>query len=320
MYSNATPEARAVARAAGQWLALMESGAANEDDRRKLQHWRESSSAHESAWQKAQLLRQRFSGLPTALAMATLDRPDPGRRAVLKRALGVAALVPAAWLIGRQLPLEVWRADLQTSTGERKRIPLADGSTLQLNTASAVNVDMKARRLTLVRGEMALKVPGGDALTIQAPYGRIVVSRSEVCVRLNAEDCRVSVVSGSVQLQPLQGPALSLGEGREISLRASGAGAVGAFDGQLPGWRDGVLMAQNQPLGDFLRELGRYRSGLLRWEPALETLRLTGSFRLDNTDRILELLTASLPVDVHMRTRYWVTLVPRKKVAEKNIA
>ncbi|WP_416772857.1 FecR domain-containing protein [Pseudomonas sp. RHF3.3-3] len=320
MYSNATPEARAVARAAGQWLALMESGAANEDDRRKLQHWRESSSAHESAWQKAQLLRQRFSGLPTALAMATLDRPDPGRRAVLKRALGVAALVPAAWLIGRQLPLEVWRADLQTSTGERKRIPLADGSTLQLNTASAVNVDMKARRLTLVRGEMALKVPGGNALTIQAPYGRIVVSRSEVCVRLNAEDCRVSVVSGSVQLQPLQGPALSLGEGREISLRASGAGAVGAFDGQLPGWRDGVLMAQNQPLGDFLRELGRYRSGLLRWEPALETLRLTGSFRLDNTDRILELLTASLPVDVHMRTRYWVTLVPRKKVAEKNIA
>ncbi|WP_273825623.1 FecR domain-containing protein [Pseudomonas asplenii] len=320
MYSNATPEARAVARAAGQWLALMESGAANEDDRRKLQHWRESSSAHESAWQKAQLLRQRFSGLPTALAMATLDRPDPGRRAVLKRALGVAALVPAAWLIGRQLPLEVWRADLQTPTGERKRIPLADGSTLQLNTASAVNVDMKARRLTLVRGEMALKVPGGDALTIQAPYGRIVVSRSEVCVRLNAEDCRVSVVSGSVQLQPLQGPALLLGEGREISLRASGAGAVGAFDGQLPGWRDGVLMAQNQPLGDFLRELGRYRSGLLRWEPALETLRLTGSFRLDNTDRILELLTASLPVDVHMRTRYWVTLVPRKKVAEKNIA
>ncbi|KPA98638.1 DUF4880 domain-containing protein, partial [Pseudomonas asplenii] len=122
MYSNATPEARAVARAAGQWLALMESGAANEDDRRKLQHWRESSSAHESAWQKAQLLRQRFSGLPTALAMATLDRPDPGRRAVLKRALGVAALVPAAWLIGRHLPLEVWRADLQTSTGERKRI------------------------------------------------------------------------------------------------------------------------------------------------------------------------------------------------------
>ncbi|NWC07562.1 FecR domain-containing protein [Pseudomonas agarici] len=311
-------ETREVARAAARWLALLESGAANDEDHRKLQHWRESSSAHESAWQKAQLLRERFGGLPTALAMATLDRPDQGRRVFMKRALGVAALVPAAWLLGQQLPLDVWRADLQTATGERKRLPLTDGSTLQLNTASAVNVDMLASRLALVRGEISLKIPGSAALTIQAPYGHIIVSRSEVCVRLNAKDCRVSVVSGSARLQPLQGPALLLNEGHEVSLRASGAGSVDTFDGKLPGWREGVLMAQNQPLGDFLRELGRYRSGLLRWAPALEALRVTGSFRLDNTDRILSLLAASLPLDVHWRSRYWVTLVPRKTTPEKN--
>ncbi|MNF50890.1 fec operon regulator FecR [compost metagenome] len=74
-------------------------------------------------------------------------------------------------------------------------------------------------------------------------------------------------------------------------------------------------MAQDQPLGDFLRELSRYRPGLLRWDPALEALRVTGSFRLDNTDRVLSLLAASLPVDVHSRTRYWITVVPRKKLA-----
>ncbi|MCF5387007.1 sugar ABC transporter substrate-binding protein, partial [Pseudomonas syringae] len=60
--------------------------------------------------------------------------------------------------------------------------------------------------------------------------------------------------------------------------------------------------------------------GLLRWEPALENLRVTGSFRLDNTDRVLSLLAASLPVDVQMRTRYWVTLVPRKNISTKNSA
>ncbi|OLF53859.1 FecR domain-containing protein [Pseudomonas chlororaphis] len=313
-------EAREVARAAAQWLALLESGAANADDHARLQHWRNSDSQHENAWQKAQLLRQRFSALPSALAMATLDRPDPARRAVLKRALGVAALVPTAWLLGRQLPLDVWRADLQTGTGEHRRLSLADGSSLQLNTASAVNVDLGARQMTLVRGEMALKVNGSAPLTIQAPYGRIIVSRCEVCVRLNERDCRVSVVSGSVQLQPLQGPQLELREGQRIRLRADGAGQIDAFDAQLPGWRDGVLMAQNQPLGDFLRELSRYRPGLLRWDPALENLRVTGSFRLDNTDRVLALLAASLPLDVHSRTRYWVTLTPRPNAAQKNIA
>ena len=302
---------RTVARAAAHWLALMESGTATEQDRVQLQQWRDSAGAHESAWQKAQLLRERFNTLPSALAMATLDRPDPGRRAVLKQALCVAAVVPTAWLLSRQLPVDVWRADLQTATGEHSRVPLADGSMLQLNTASAVNVDMQARLLTLVRGEMALKVSGSAPITIEARYGRITLNRSEVCVRLNPGDCQVSELSGTVQLQPLHGPALLLREGQQVSLGVTGAGGVSPFDPLQPGWRERVLMAQNQPLGDFLRELSRYRAGLLRWEPALETLRVTGSFQLDNTDRILSLLAATLPVQVHARTRYWVTLVPR---------
>ncbi|EPM93895.1 pupR protein [Pseudomonas syringae pv. actinidiae ICMP 18804] len=56
----------------------------------------------------------------------------------------------------------------------------------------------------------------------------------------------------------------------------------------------------------------------MRWEPALETLRVTGSFQIDNTDRVLSLLAASLPVEVQMRTRYWVTLTPRKNNSVKN--
>ncbi len=88
-----------------------------------------------------------------------------------------------------------------------------------------------------------------------------------------------------------------------------------AFDVAQLGWRDGVLVAQDQPLGHFLRELSRYRPGVLRWDETLEALRITGSFRLDNTDRILTLLAASLPLDVHMRTRYWVTLTLRKNMA-----
>lgn len=305
-------EAREVARAAAQWLALIESGEAGADDHAQLQVWRNSDSRHEHAWQKIQRLRERFSALPSALAMATLDRPDPARRAALKRALGIAALVPAAWLISRQLPLDVWRADLQTGTGERKKLPLADGSSLQLNTDSAVNMDLAAGQLTLVRGEMALDVPGNSALIINVPYGRIIVSHSEICVRLNERDCNVSVVRGSVQLQPSSGLALILNQGQQIRLQASGAGAVRAFDNSMPSWRDGVLMAQNQPLGDFLRELSRYRPGVLRWDPELEALRITGSFRLDNTDQVLSLLAASLPIDVQKRTRFWVSLVPRK--------
>lgn len=304
-----------LARAAAQWLALLESGNATERDHASLQQWRDSHPQHEQIWQKAQLLRQRFTDLPPALAMASLDRPQPGRRAVLKRALGVAALVPAAWLLSRQLPIDVWRADLHTATGERKQVPLADGSSLQLNTASAVDVDVARRHVTLVEGEMALTVPGTRALTVQTRYGQLIVGQAQVCVRQWSSGCLVSVLKGAVQVQDLRGQMATLQGGQQARLQASGMGAVAGFDAQQLGWRDGVLTAQNQLLGDFLRELERYRPGVLRWDPSLETLRVTGSFQLADTDRILALLASTLALEVQSRTRYWVTLTPRKPTA-----
>ncbi len=249
--SAPSAQARQVVRAAAQWLALMESGCANERDRAQLQSWRDSHSSHEQAWQKAQLLRQRFAELPSALAMASLDRPQTSRRTVLKRAVGAVALVPAAWLISQQLPLDVWSADLRTATGESKKVQLADGSSLQLNTASAVDIDLKNRRLKLVEGEIALNVPGTSPLTILTRFGQVVVGQSEVCVRQGQAGYKVSVLKGTVQLQPLRGPVFSLRGGQQVSLQAAGAGAVEPFDVLAPGWRDGVLMAQNQPLGGF---------------------------------------------------------------------
>ncbi|MGE7815435.1 FecR domain-containing protein [Pseudomonas sivasensis] len=299
---------RDVARAAAQWLALLESGAATERDHAALQHWRDSHPQHEQTWQKAQSLRQRFSALPQALAMASLDRPQPGRRAVLKRALGVAALLPTAWLISRQLPIDTWRADLRTATGERKRLPLADGASLQLNTATAVDVDMAQRRVSLVDGELALTVPGAAAMTVQTRYGQLLVSHADVCIRQLASGCLVSVLKGTVQVRDLSGQMATLQAGQQAPLKAGGLGARALFDVLQLGWRDGVLTAQNQPLGDFLRELERYRPGVLRWEPRLETLRVTGSFRLDDTDRIINLLASTLALDVQYRTRYWVSL------------
>ncbi len=305
---------RDVARAAAQWLALLESGAATERDHAALQHWRDSHPQHEQTWQKAEALRQRFIDLPHALAMASLDRPQPGRRAVLKRALGIAALVPTAWLVSRQLPIEAWRADLHTATGERKRMPLADGGSLQLNTATAVDVDLAQRRITLVDGELALNVPGAAAMTVRTRYGELSVSQADVCVRQQASGCLVSVLKGSVPVRDLSGQMTTLQGGQQASLKASGLGAWVPFDVLQLGWRDGVLTAQNQALGDFLRDLERYRPGVLRWEPSLETLRVTGSFRLDDTDRILNLLASTLGLELHARTRYWVTLTPRKSL------
>jgi len=310
-----SPDTREAVRAAARWLALLDSGDANETDLQRLAQWRASNSLNEDAWQKAALLRARFSGLPGALAMATLDRPDTGRRALLKQALGVAALLPAAWLVSRELPLEAWTADLHTSVGERRQVLLSDGTFVQLNTDSAVDIDLGARRLTLLRGEVAVKVPADLSLTLQVPHGQVALNDGEVCLRLIDNACRVSVVDGVARLQPLRGPAMLLRAGQQARLQAAGVGPARAFDAWPLGWREGVLRLDDRPLGELLHELRRYRPGLLRWAPELERLRVTGTFRLDDTDRVLALLAASLPLQVQSRTRYWVSLAARKNRA-----
>ena len=315
MSSITQAERRDITRAAARWLALLDAEDCSEDDRARLAHWRSSNPEHEQAWQRALQLRQRFAGLPSALSLAALDRPDLGRRVAVKRVLGACALLPAGWLVGRQLPVQAWTADVHTATGEQQRMPLAEGIELQLNTDSAVNLQLAERRLTLVRGELALSAAGDQPLSIILPQAVLTLRDAEVCVRRFDDHCRIAVARGRVQLAASAGASELLDGGQQVSVSAGGLSGWTAYDPTLPDWRQGVLLADNQPLGGFLRELRRYRPGVLRWDPALERLRVTGSFRLDDTDRVLALLAASLPLSVQTRTRYWVSLAPRQENA-----
>lgn len=315
MNRASTPEARQLARAAAAWLTLLDSGRASAEDLQRLDHWRAADPRHEQVWQRAEGLRQRFQAVPQVLAMASLDRPQSSRRTLLKRGLALAVLVPGGWLLSQQLPLAMWRADFRTAVGERRGVRLADGSMLQLNTATAVDVEMAQHRLTLIEGEIALSVNRAQPIEVDFGLGRVTTGQAQICLRRDADSCRVSVLHGTVQVQPEQGTALALHYGDQLTLYADGSGAMARFDPHMPDWRDGVLSVENQPLGQFLRELGRYRPGILRWEPALESLKVTGTFQLNDTDRILALLAASLPVKVQSRSRYWVTLVPQHDAA-----
>lgn len=309
--SGPSAHTREVVRAAARWLALVESGQASPGDLDRLAQWRASDLLHEQAWQKAQVLRQRFAQLPNAVAMATLDRGQASRRALLKQALAIAAVAPSAWLLSQQVPLQAWTADVHTAVGERRQWTLADGTHVQLNTDSAVDIDLAARQVKLIRGELAISMAQGLAMTVQVPEGHVSLRGAEVCLRLRDSTCQVSVIRGAATLQPLRGSARELAGGQQASLGAMAAGPVSATDDLLLGWRDGVLRVNDRPLDDLLRELRRYRPGILRWPPELARLRVTGTFRLDDTDRVLDLLAASLPLQVQRRTRYWVTLVVR---------
>ena len=75
-------------------------------------------------------------------------------------------------------------------------------------------------------------------------------------------------------------------------------------------WQEGKLAVADMPLDEFVQQLARYRTGIVRLSPELKRLTITGIFSVRDTDRVLEQLSEILPVKVSYFTPYWVTIRP----------
>lgn len=315
------PLAPAVARAAAHWFVQFSSGEIGEAEQRALQRWREADPEHERAWQRVQRLGQQFGSLNAASGMAVLDRPrSVARRRAAKQLALLLVVGSAGWVGHRQQAWQGWAADYRTATGERRTLTLADGSTLHLNTHSAVDIVFTAeeRRIELLHGEIFVDT----AQEAGQPYRPLRVATAEgvltalgtrfVVQQLDAA-IRLGVQQGAVEIRlatAMPGAVLPvLHAGQEAVFDRRRVAPVASLDTMRLAWRDGVLFADRMPLGLFVAELARHRNGLLRCDPAVSGLLISGSFPLADTDRVLQSLTETLPVKVMSRTRYWVTVV-----------
>nr|WP_314365296.1 FecR domain-containing protein [uncultured Achromobacter sp.] len=312
---------RQVAREAARWLLRLGSGRATDADVRACDQWRASKAEHEHAWQRAQRVNERFGLIPSALGMATLNRPElKPRRAALKTLVALIVAGPVGWAAWRADPLD-WTADYRSGAGQRRDITLADGSTLQLNTASAVDVafDATTRLVRLRAGEMAVHAvadaqPGARPFVVRTALGDIEAPPSRFCVRQDGVQCQISVQEGRVRVGRA-GRMVDIAAGQQGTLTPTGALGPAPADPHAGDWTRGVLHAGQMRLDAFARELGRYRQGVLRCDPDVAHLRISGAFQLADTDAVLAALPATLPVQVRYRTPYWVTIGPRDSAA-----
>ncbi|WP_121412706.1 DUF4880 domain-containing protein, partial [Pseudomonas aeruginosa] len=140
------PAAEAIApqvlRETASWLLLMQEGPLAPAQQAELESWRSRSPEHQRAWRRAERLLANIGSLPPALARRALERPSgSGRRAVLR---GLALLLGGAPLVWWGCRAQVWRdgfgADYLTAVGERRDLVLEDGSQVEMNTDSALDV------------------------------------------------------------------------------------------------------------------------------------------------------------------------------------
>ncbi|SAI71742.1 transmembrane sensor [Bordetella ansorpii] len=322
------PISEATADAAAEWLTVMMSGEATEADHERWRQWRAADAEHERAWRHIEaVMAGRLGALQRHAAYQALSPyagPAPrGRRQALRLLLWGGAAGGTAMLASRT---QTWRslsADYRTGTGEQRALALADGTRILLNTGSAIDVrfDGQTRLVRLIGGEvlittghpMADGAPDPRPFIVQTGEGRVRALGTRFTVRQDDGRTVVAVIESAVEVTPDAAP----GQTRRLHAGERAAFTRHAVDTPLAmaerdlAWTRRQIVAEDVRLADFLAELGRYRPGLLRCDPAVADLRLSGVFPLEDTGRVLAMLPKVLPVQVRQRTRYWVTIEGR---------
>lgn len=100
-------------------------------------------------------------------------------------------------------------ADLRTGVGEVRRMVLADGSVMLMDTSTAVNLrfDEGERRLVLIKGRIAL-TSGSDSeaqryrpLFVQTPHGQVRALGTRFQTQVREDGTQVQVLSDAVGSQ-----------------------------------------------------------------------------------------------------------------------
>jgi transmembrane sensor len=315
--ARAQPLDLATLEAAARWYVDLRGEVPDEAVREAHRRWLERDPRHVQAWERLARLQDKLGQLSPAVARPTLASARAKRRDVLKVLSILLMAGGAGTLAWNTTPLPALMADQRTGTGERRRLRLDDGSQLQLNTATAVDIRYSAdlREVRLLQGEIQIET-ARDALArpfvVHTAEGSIRALGTRFVVRQDAEQTLVSVQEHAVEVRSVDliGPAVRVDAGQQVSFRRDTVGAVQRATAQSDAWTRDMLVVNDWRLEDFVRELQRYRPGHLGCDPAVAALRISGAFHLASTDTILDNLTSTLPVRIRRFSRYWASVEP----------
>ena len=290
-----------------EWFSLLRQPGCDETQRQAFAAWcqvQENAHAYaelETFWQQLQ---------PPARPrprQVTVRRSHLGKWMALVFLLGLGAAAYLYWPLMQRLASE-----LHTDVGERRSTRLADGTTLNLDSASAMNVNLRGRtrQLHLVQGQVHLEVVlDGRAMEVEVGNARIQVFGTRLQVARHAGHDELVVLSGKAMVT--QG-----GEQRLVS-----AGERVTFDDTridpvqkanlktVDSWRNGRLKATDMPLGQVLERLASYQ-GQRVWmmDEQMAHRRVSGDFNLDRPGESLQSLAAAQHLQLQSVLGHWLVV------------
>jgi transmembrane sensor len=287
-------------RAAAEWVARMDRASLSAGEAEALTKWLAADRRRRGAFIRARAIWMRSE---SARALGPQYQPENFKRAPTQPAARIERRRPAMrWggaLVASLVILVVMIVTLQppaayaTARGEMRTVPLADGTTVTLNTDTRIEVydDDGRRRICLLRGEVLIEGAGAASPTLVEVDGQQLEGSSAnfVVRKLNDQPAQVLVQQGSVVLARNNQPTLPLpantgaslleGTGQGWQLRAL---STGQLSRELA-WREGKIALQGETLAEAVALYARYSdTPIVIADPDLANAPVTGLFAVNN--------------------------------------
>lgn len=289
---------------AAEWYIRRDGGMLSATERADFERWM-SDPENRAAYAEIDAAWREVAALPRP-AVASAHRVSSRRslwRGIRQQALAAAAaivlIVGAGY--GLDLPMRL-QADAYTATGQTRTVALSDGSSVVLNTASAIAIDYSpgARRIRLLRGE-ALFTVAKDAsrpFLVDADTGEARALGTAFAVRREDEGVSVTVLESRVSVSYLAGrsPVVELSPGETVRYSSVGVGAVRSVDASAEtAWQRGKLIFVDKPLGEVITELNRYHAGRIQIaDSSISAHPVSGVFDTRNPIGVLDTIEETL--------------------------
>lgn len=297
---------------AARWAVRASAGHLSPDDQRELDLWLDADPRHRGAYVRARAQwvdLDRLAALrgPATPASDTTKAPVPeslasvaptvSRRQWLAASVATIAAGALSWTL-----LRSGRESYASGVGEVRRITLADGSTLLLNTDTEVTVQLtkQQRGIRLVRGEALFEVARDKQrpFVVTAHDTAVRAIGTAFAVRLEATRVNVTVTEGVVEVTapakaesddsgaspPLRPVAKRVAANERIVIARAGAEEVQpiapAEANRQLAWREGQVSLDGESLSVAVAQINRHnRRQIVIVDPALAAMPLVGVFR-----------------------------------------
>ncbi len=296
---------------AASWLARRSNGENTAEEQRAFLVWLNASESHREAYTRAEALWEQLRELDVVadkqLAEARAFLAHKRRRPALRWLATAAVVLMVTGLTWYMDPLShLDDQSYRTAQGQIRTIDLADGSRLELDTASEAHVhySRRDREIHLLRGRAVFTVAHSDRRPFEVFAGQVKIRDigTQFDVRHRADGVAIAVLEGEVEVaDKANAVPVVLRQGQQIGYAANGeASPLLSVDvGTYSIWREGKLVFQARPLREVLEELGRYQPARLTvTSPEVLDTKVSGVFPTDNLPQAMQTIAATLPVRV----------------------